>query len=204
MPLIRSSNTIIEDPDKPIAEVGDDALQADLQSSDAAVRRTAVLRARHCGATALLAGRLEVESDHGIREMILTNLVRNGGLAAARPLVNLLRSDDADLRNAVLETLQGMSEAITPLIEDLLVDPDSDVRIFAVNILQSLKSPTVPDLALKVISTDPHVNVCAAAVDVLAEIGRPEMAGALRDVAARFPDQPFLAFAVRTALKRIG
>ena len=97
-----------------------------------------------------------------------------------------------------------MPRTAAPLIEDLLVDPDSDVRIFAVNILQSLKSPTVPDLALKVISTDPHVNVCAAAVDVLAEVGRPEMAGALRNVAARFPDQPFLAFAVRTALKRMG
>ena len=44
----------------------------------------------------------------------------------------------------------------------------------------------------------------SAAVDVLAEVGRPEMADALRDVATRFPDQPFLAFAVRTALKRIG
>jgi HEAT repeat protein len=204
MPLIRSSVRVIEDTAKPIAGMGVDALQEDLQSDDAAVRRAAVVRARRCGATVLLANRLEVENDHDIREMILTNLVRNGGLAAARPLVNLLRSDDADLRNAVLETLQGMSDAITPLIEDLLSDPDSDVRIFAVNILQSLKSPTVPDLALKVISTDMHVNVCAAAVDVLAEVGRPEMADALRDVATRFPDQPFLAFAVRAALKRIG
>jgi HEAT repeat protein len=204
MPLIRSSNRVIEDRGKPIAAMGADALQEDLQSDDAAVRRAAVLRAGRCGATVLLASRLQVENDHAIREMILTNLVRNGGLAAARPLLNLLRSDDADLRNAVIETLQGMSDAITPLIEDLLADPDSDVRIFAVNILQSLKSPTVADLAAKVISTDPHVNVCAAAVDVLAEVGRPEMAGALRDVATRFPDQPFLAFAVRTALKRIG
>jgi HEAT repeat protein len=194
----------MEDRGKPIAATGADALQEDMQSDDAAVRRAAVVRAGRCGATVLLASRLQVENDRGVRETILTNLVRNGGLAAARPLLNLLRSDDADLRNAVIETLQGMSDAITPLIEDLLTDPDADVRIFAVNILQSLKSPTVPDLAVKVISTDPHVNVCAAAVDVLAEVGRPEMAGALRDVAARFPDQPFLAFAVRTALKRIG
>ena len=204
MPLIRSPNRVMEDRGKPIAATGADALQEDMQSDDAAVRRAAVVRAGRCGATVLLASRLQVENDRGVRETILTNLVRNGGLAAARPLLNLLRSDDADLRNAVIETLQGMSDAITPLIEDLLTDPDADVRIFAVNILQSLKSPTVPDLAVKVISTDPHVNVCAAAVDVLAEVGRPEMAGALRDVTARFPDQPFLAFAVRTALKRIG
>ncbi len=204
MPLIRSSNNVIEDTGEPVTEIDTARLQEDLQSDDAAVRRAAVRHAGRSGATELLASRLEVEDDHGIREMILTNLLRNGGVAAARPLLDLLRSDDAGLRNAVIETLQGMGDAITPLIEDLLADPDSDVRIFAVNIVHSLSSPTVPDIALKVISSDPHVNVCAAAVDVLAEVGRPEMAGALRDVANRFPDQPFLAFAVRTALKRIG
>jgi len=136
--------------------------------------------------------------------LILTTLVRNGGVAAARSVLDLLRSDDAGLRNAAIETLQEMGEAVTPLIEELLADPDSDVRIFAMNILISLNSPRVPEIALKVIASDPHVNVCAAAVDVLAEAGRPEMAGALRDVANRFPDQPFLAFSVRAALKRIG
>lgn len=97
-----------------------------------------------------------------------------------------------------------MGDDIVPEIEMLLDDPDSDIRIFAVNIVHSLRSPRAPDIALKVIEADTHVNVCAAAVDVLAEIGRPDMADALRAVAIRFPDQPFLAFAVRAALKRIG
>ncbi|MGD0721455.1 MAG: HEAT repeat domain-containing protein [Roseiarcus sp.] len=204
MPLIRSSNNLIDYPGEPAAEIDFTGLRDDLCSLDVAARRAAVRRAGRSGAMELLAGRLEAEDDHGVRELILTTLVRKGGVAAARSILGLLRSDDAGLRNAVIETLQEMGEAITPLIEELLADPDSDVRIFAMNILISLNSPRVPDIALKVIANDPHVNVCAAAVDVLAEAGRPEMADALRDVAKRFPDQPFLAYSVRAALKRIG
>ena len=107
------------------------------------------------------------------------------------------------MRNAVVETLQSMGDVIIPEVEHLLESPDSDIRIFAMNIAVSLRSPRAPALALKVIQNDPHVNVCAAAVDVLAEVGRPEMAGALRDAVTRFPDHPFLAYAVRAALKRI-
>jgi HEAT repeat protein len=118
--------------------------------------------------------------------------------------VELLGNDQASLRSAIIESLQSMGDAIVPEIELLLQDENSDLRIYAVNMLLSLRSPRVPDIALKVIETDPHVNVCAAAVDVLMETGRPEMADALRAVANRFPDQPFLAFAVRAAIKRIG
>ena len=78
------------------------------------------------------------------------------------------------------------------------------MRIYAVNIPQSLRSPRFPDIALRVAATDRHVNVCAAAVDILAEVGRPEMEDELRAVAARFRDHPFPAFAVRAAIKRIG
>jgi len=204
MPLIRSTNNLVEFPGEPTAEIDIGSLRDDLSSDDVAVRRAAVRMAGRSGAMAILAGRLEAEDDRGVRELILTTLVRNGGVAAARSILDLLRSDDAGLRNAAIETLQEMGEAVTPLIEELLADPDSDVRIFAMNILISLNSPRVPEIALKVIASDPHVNVCAAAVDVLAEAGRPEMAGALRDVANHFPDQPFLAFSVRAALKRIG
>ena len=168
------------------------------------VRRAAIRLAYRSGEANVLAGHLEDESDAGLREAILTNLVRIGGVKAARPLIDSLRSDEALLRNAVIESLQSMGESIAPEIERLLDDENPDLRIYAVNIIQSLRTPRVPDIALKVIATDPHVNVCAAAVDILAEVGRPEMVDELRAVADRFPDHPFLAFAVRAAVKRIG
>jgi hypothetical protein len=204
MPLIRSSKPLAEAVPEPVVSIDRASLGRDLQSPEAEVRRAAVRRAARLGAAAELADGLDGESDHGIREMRLTALARIGGPAAAKPLVELLRSEDALLRNSVLEALQGMGEAIIPQIEGLLDDADSDVRIFAVNILQSLRSPRAPELALKVMARDPHANVCAAAVDVLAETGRPEMAEALRAVTQRFPGDPFLRFSVRAALRRMG
>ena len=48
------------------------------------------------------------------------------------------------------------------------------------------------------------MNVCAAAVDVLAEIGAPDTLPSLVRCAARFADRPFLGFAVKVASERIG
>jgi HEAT repeat protein len=202
MPLIRSS-AAVEDP-AAIATIDRTKLRVDLESSDDDVRRAAVRLASRLGEAALLADRLEGESDAGLRETILTSLVRIGGVKAARPLIEALRSGDAVLRNAVIETLQSMGEVVASEIETLLDDENPDLRIYAMNIIQLLRSPRVPDIALRVIASDPYVNVCAAAVDVLAEVGTPEMADELRAVANRFPDQPFFAFAVRAAIKRIG
>jgi HEAT repeat protein len=168
------------------------------------VRQNAVREAGHAGEMDLLARHLTIEHDESVRETILTNMMRIGGTGTAHLLVNLLRSEDPVLRNAVIETLQYMGDTIIPEIERLLSDPDSDVRIFAVNILQSLRSPRVAELALRVIASDPHINVCAAAIDILAEVGQPHMASALHNVLERFPNQPFLAFAVCSTLQRIG
>jgi HEAT repeat protein len=203
MPLIRSSAEI-EDPYATVVPLDRTKLRADLQSPDDEVRRTAVRLATRLGEAEILAHRLEDESDAGLRETLLTSLVRIGGLKAARPLIGALRSEDALLRNAVIETLQSMGEVVASEIETLLDDENPDMRIYGMNILQSLRSSRVSDIALRVIATDPHVNVCAAAVDVLAEVGTPEMVDDLRAVANRFPDQPFLAFAVSAAIKRIG
>jgi HEAT repeat protein len=204
MPLILSKNSPVDEQGESIPKIDKTNLRDCLRHDDIAVRCAAVRYAGELRETELLALSLQAEQDHSLREMILTTIVRHGGIEGVRPLLDLLRSDDTSLRNAVIEILSGMGEAVVPYIQVLLSDADSDVRIFAINIIFSLYSPRVPDIALQVISSDPHVNVCAAAVDVLAEVGTPDMADALRDVAKRFPDQPFLSFAVRTALKRIG
>jgi HEAT repeat protein len=202
MPLIRSS-AAAEDP-ATVVTIDRTKLSADLESADDDVRRAAVRLATRLGEAEVLARHLEDERDAGLREAILTSLVRIGGVKAARPLIQMLSTEDALLRSAVIETLQSMGEAVVPEIERLLDDENPDLRIYAVNIIHSMCSTRAPDIALGVIATDPHVNVCAAAVDILAEVGRPEMADELRAVADRFPDQQFLAFAVRAAIKRIG
>jgi HEAT repeat protein len=202
MPLVRS--TAATGDSAAVATIDRSRLREDLESGDLDVRRAAVRLASRLGEAELLVARLDDASDAGMREAVLTGLVRIGGVKAARPLIQALRNADASLRNAVIETLQSMGDAVVPEVEALLDEDSADLRIYAVNVLVSLRSPRVPEIALKVLATDPHVNVCAAAVDVLAEVGGPEMVEALRAVSRRFPDQPFLAFAVRAAIKRIG
>ena len=204
MPLIRSSAPVVEDPSSAERAWDGTSLLDDIENADVEVGRAAIRVAFRLGDAEILAQRLETEDDAALREAILTNLVRIGGVEAARPLIGLLSSDDARLRNAVIEALQTMDDSVAPEIERLLDDDNPDLRIYAVNVLASLRSPRAPDIALRVIATDPHVNVCAAAIDVLAEVGRPEMVDELRAVADRFPDRPFLAFAARAAIKRIG
>ena len=93
---------------------------------------------------------------------------------------------------------------IGPILESLLEDTDPDVRIFTVNILESLQYPLVEELLIKVITHDNHVNVCATAVDLLGEVGDEKAQLALQNLKQRFPGEPYIQFAADLALKRIN
>lgn len=179
--------------------------RAALSDARAARRRDAARRlAADPGAVELLAARLDREDDLSVREAILVALGRIGTAAAVDRLFALLGSEDVWLRNAAIETLQGMDAAVIDALDRALADPDSDRRIFAVNVLVSLRHPAAATHARQVLARDPHVNVCAAALDVLAEIGTPDMVPDIEAAAARFPDEPFLRFAARAACRRIA
>ena len=198
MPLTQSSLTT-EPGATPFADIAEALLNGDAEQ-----RRAAAQEATTRANLSLLVEHLEYEPDVSVREAIFNRIARTGDSEVIHELLKLLRSEDIGLRNAVIETVQAMGEMAIPELVPLLIDADPDVRIFTVTILQTLRSPLVVPLALGVIADDSHANVCAAAVDILAESGGPDAAPALHGLAARFPGDPFLAFAVRSALKRIG
>jgi hypothetical protein len=182
-----------------------------LQAPQPGVRRAAARDlSAHAGAIPALCARLGIEPALSVRSVILTALIQLQSVAGpAAPaivagLLPYLRSEDAGLRNAVIEALQDMPEAVAPFMADLLADGDSDVRILAVQILSVLPHADAPHWLARVIAADAHVNVCAAAVDCLAEVGDGRAVTALAALPARFPDEPFIAFAVATAIRRIG
>lgn len=146
---------------------------------------------------------LERENAEAVRHAILTSLVKINDKQAAGGLIPFLRSEDAALRNAVIEALQEMPDEAAPHVKALLSDADSDVRIFAIDIVQSLCNREAPEWLGELIETESHVNVCSTAVDRLAEIGTPEMIPALKALVRRFPGEPFMEFAVKTAIARI-
>lgn len=176
-----------------------------LATGSAPARREAAHRlASDPDAVEILAAQLSRESENSVREAILAALGRLGTPEAVEQLFGLLGSEDVWLRNAAIETLQVMDAAVLGALEDGLDHADSDRRIFAVNVLVSLRHPEAASLALRTLGRDTHVNVCAAALDVLAEIGTPEMIPEIDAAVSRFPDEPFLRFAAKAAKRRIG
>lgn len=205
MALIKAMNS-----GAPVGVTASDDLPPDLGGlyamlGDAVVgvrRRAARDLALHPAAAPRIAAHLLQENDASVRAVLFTSLTRIGGDAAVDGVLPLLRSEDAALRNGAIELLAGLPDAVVPRIEALLNDADSDVRIFSVNLLGLLPHPRVPQWLSNVLSNEGEPNVIGAALEVLAEVGGPEMQEPLRRIRARFPDDPFIAFAVDLTLQR--
>jgi HEAT repeat protein len=180
----------------------DEARAVALDSADPALRRAAAHAVAEAGTgAAQLAAALAVETEPLVREAMFTALIRLGD---ARALLPLLGAADAGLRGGAVGALQSMPAAVEPLLPALLADPDTRLRIHAAEIARGLPGEVATALLATrlVVETDP--NAAAAAVDVLAEIGTAAAVPALRALAARCTEEPFLRFAVREALARLG
>lgn len=153
---------------------------------------------------ACLAARLVQEPSRPVQEAIVSSLIAIGTEAVVEHCVKLLRSEDAYVRNAAVEVLQVLEQKSLEAVRPLLRDPDPDVRLLAVNVLGDLRCKEAVELLRRVVATDAEVNVVAAAVECLGEMGlRREDRETIMAAAERFAD-PFLSFAAETALKKMG
>jgi HEAT repeat protein len=155
-------------------------------------------------AVPLLAGALPGESDPAVRQAIFTGLSRIGTRESAAALLPYLRSHDADLRTAALDALRAMPDGARGHVPDLLADPDADVRLLSCELARGLPESEANRLLCDLLERETEKNVCAAAVEVLAEIGRLQALPTLRRCAERFGDDPFIAFSIKVATQRIG
>ena len=201
MPLIRNAKNAARKIDAPDFE----AASAGLRNPDADARRGA---ARALGAfpqAADVLGRAAMsERDERVREAMFTSLARIGTEQSVLALLPHIRSDDSSRRTGAMDALKAMPEMMAVVLLGLLGDPDADVRGLACDLVRELPSAEATALLKDVLDTDTEINVCAAAVDVIADIGSLDALPHLRRCASRFPDQPFLQFAIRIALDRIG
>ncbi|MDR3517431.1 MAG: HEAT repeat domain-containing protein [Azospirillaceae bacterium] len=203
MALVKSSRqNMLTTAETPVRDLA--ALLDDLSAAEPSVRRAAARDlAAHPEAAMPACDRLEIEASPSVRAVLLTTLIHLQSPAVAVRLAAHLRSEDVPLRNAAIEALQEMPDAIAPHLQDLLADEDSDVRIFAVNILGALRHAQAPEWLAEVVRSDPHINVCAAAVDALAEIGSLETLIDLENLRRRYDGNAFMEFAIDAAMRRI-
>jgi HEAT repeat protein len=198
MPLIRKDTA---EPGAPRDGAAD--LAAALKSASADARWSAArgLAASPEGVQALSAA-LRVETDARVREAMFTSLARIGTPQSAAVAAPYLRSDDAEVRTGALDALRAMPQAARPELPALLEDHDADVRLLACEIVRGL--PDALGLLGVLLERETDVNVCAAAVDVVAEIGDATILPTLTRCAERFSGEPFLVFAIKIASDRIG
>jgi HEAT repeat protein len=204
MAMIRRSKDRPREPQERVLVRDLQGLTAGLGSPDPAIRRwSARDLGQHPEGSAALAARLPLERDPACRDALLASLASIGDPVAVAGLAGCLRSEDAALRNEAIEALKRLPGPAAPAIQDLLADADPDVRILAVSVLEAFRHPDVASWLVRVIEQDPEVNVCAAAVDLLAEVGTKAALPALARLPERFPDQPFIRFAADLACKRL-
>ena len=199
MPLVRKPAGVTPD-------ARPDALRVirELSSQNSDERWAAARNAASLECTdAALALALRTEEDSRVREAMLTSLARLGTPVAIETLLSILRSNIAAFRTAALDALRVV-KTLPAIQARLLGDPDPDVRILSCELARSLPATQSSRLLCELIDQEKNVNVCAAAIDVLAEVGDLAALTSLTACAQRFREIPFLLFAIATVSARIN
>jgi HEAT repeat protein len=199
MPLVRKPTGQSPAPASDASAVLGNLVRGDADERWAAARAAADVP----GAVMPLAAALRHEGDSRVREAMFTSLARIGTSESADLLISFLRSEGANLRAGALDALRIMIGGMRELVPRLLGDDDVDIRILSCELARVLPDPEATTVLCTLLAVEHEVNVCAAAIDVLAEMGGPAALPALAACAQRFRDSPFLGFAIRTATDRI-
>lgn len=199
MPLVRKPTQPQGQPKPSAAEVLTGLGSANPEARWAAVRAAAELP----DMAAALAAALPQESDGRVREAMFTSLARIGTRDSIAGMLPMLRSDDAALRTGALDALRSSVIATHELLPHLLNDPDVDVRILSCELARSLPSEQANLSLCALLAREAEINVCAAAIEVLAEVGNSTALPILEQCAQRFSHVPFLTFAIKLATDRI-
>jgi HEAT repeat protein len=165
------------------------------------------LAAERPESAAALAATLPRETDPRVREAMFTSLAslaRIGTPESIAGMLPMLRSDDAALRTGALDALRSSVIATHELLPQLLSDSDVDVRILSCELARSLTSEEASQSLCALLARETEINVCAAAIEVLAEVGTDAALPVLARCAQRFSQVPFLTFAIKLATDRIA
>ena len=158
------------------------------------------------GSVAALGEALAREKSSRVREALLTSLARIATPESVDAVLPLLRSDDALVRTEACDALLAMKEVAWPHVAALLHDGDADVRILACGLVRDMPTEKAVRLYCDLLGSEPEANVCAAAVEALAEIAGADALPALPALtrcAERFRATPFLAFSIQVVIDRL-
>lgn len=157
---------------------------------------------------------LEESREPAVREAALVQAIQLGSREVVERFMSILSSPEAHLRNLAVEALQELGAGYIDRLENLLYDPDPDLRILCFNILAGVRSETaagpVRRFLERLVASGKleQQNVMAAALECLGGLGGPEDAGLLEKVAVtvdRWGDYPYpyLRYALEQVMKNL-
>ena len=146
---------------------------------------------------------IEQNGQNSVGELAFAVLSTHVDQDVVAELLNFLASENPFIRNQAIELLQNSPEALAPHMQDLITHRDTDIRIFAVDILGLLPHPSVPDWLKQILQQEQHVNVMGAAIDRVTQLADPAFLPLVKQVKQRFADVPYLCFACDIAIKRL-
>ena len=150
-----------------------------------------------------LEGALRSEQSPVVREALFSALATIATPRSVEAVLPFLRSDDAAIRTEASDALLAMKDVAWPCIAPLLRDPSADVRVLACGLIREMPGEVAASLCCGVLESEPEANVCAAAVEVLAEVGEASALPVLERCAKRFSETPFLQFSIQMAIDRV-
>lgn len=123
--------------------------------------------------------------------------------APIEKIMELLKLQNAYVRNLGISILQNFGEAIKYYIVKFLIGDDKDLRIFAVNVLGDVNFAESRDMLIELLENEQDINVAMTAVDYMAEIGQMEDIAQLEEIKSRFIEEPYVSFAIDRAIECI-
>jgi len=124
-------------------------------------------------------------------------------VAPIEAIMDLLKLDNAYIRNLGISMLRDFGGAIKYYIVKFLIGDDRDLRIFAINVLGDVNFAESRDMLVELLESEEDINVAMTAVDYMGEIGEEEDIELLESLKDRFKDEVYVAFAVDGAIQMI-
>jgi len=175
---------------------------ASLQSEDPEVLREAAFRAgeENCLQAIPQLSQLLLSSSIGVQEAAELTLRKLGGKQTIEALVPLLWSEAPPVRNVTMDILRDICSQDIDVIAELMRNSDSDIRIFAADILGYANSIMAVRPLCEALLRDPEINVRYQAAVSLGQLGHHEAAKCLNQ---SLGDEEWVQFASIEALKKI-
>lgn len=124
-------------------------------------------------------------------------------LAPIDAILELMKVENAFVRNAAISILQDYGKEIKYYIVKYLIGDDRDLRIFAINVLGDVNFSESREMLVELLEKEHDINVAMTAVDYMRELGFLQDIPLLESLKKRFNNEPYVEFAVNKVIAAI-